>query len=155
MQWKERERKKKRRDGNVQSLSSLSLAHKGQEHRTQPRLSISMRERCISTQHCSYYYRNSSVSTEAGPLRLFPNKSSIRRTKKLRPVAMPSPLAHPLLYRLPEGHKELLESIPLKAQTNQTYYTWHDLAHGRVNFQLTLRKSTREVFQFACVVVRA
>jgi hypothetical protein len=72
----------------------------------------------------------------------FFNKSSIRCTKKLSPVAMPSPLAHPLLYRLP-GHRELLEFIPLKALTNQST---HDLAHSRFNFQLTLRKTTREVF---------
>ena len=153
-----------------------------------------MRERrTSSTQHCSYSYSNSNVSTEAGPLRLFPNKSSIRR--KLRPVAMhafpsgsPSPLqtarAIKHLVRLDlfglqvvlfqstnniflshqisqqyfypwlisqtspnEQGEELLESIPLKAQTNQTT---RDLAHGGVNFQLTLRKTTREVFHFAC-----
>ena len=39
------------------------LSHKGQEHRTQP--DYSSRERCTSKKHCSYYYSNSRVSTEA------------------------------------------------------------------------------------------
>ena len=52
------------------------LSHKGQEHRTQP--DYSNRERCTSKQHCSDYYSNSRVSTEA----LLPHKSSIRPYKR-------------------------------------------------------------------------
>lgn len=106
-----------------ETVMSLFLAVSHTKDNTEHNQDYSKRERCTSSQHCSYYYSNSRVSTTEA-LCLLSHKSSITPYKEVKASGNGNAPSSPSL-QTARGHKELLGSIPLKAQTNETT---HNLA---------------------------